>query len=79
MNDNIEKYFPDPAERAYQMTFRNPMKVEYASSQKESLFGPICPRCRQPLRRTGQNYCTECGQKLDWSSISKIDNGGTMS
>jgi hypothetical protein len=28
---------------------------------------PICPSCKHIFLRKGQPYCSECGQKLDWS------------
>lgn len=41
------------------------------NSQTEILYA--CPRCGQDFRILGQNeqYCHKCGQKIDWSVITK--------
>ncbi len=67
-----EKDFSDPEVRRYELSFRDPMLVEYApvTDNGEKVIKALCPRCRKPLRRAWQNFCTECGQKLDWGTLN---------
>lgn len=29
---------------------------------------PLCPACNQELMPNGEKYCSDCGQKIDWST-----------
>lgn len=31
--------------------------------------GMVCPNCDYSLKREYNNYCPECGQKLDWTTV----------
>ena len=56
------------------LSYRDPMPVtavRYYSSCPEMFSYPICPRCKQPMEREYQSFCDHCGQKLDWSQLSK--------
>ena len=71
-----EKCFLDPEVRRYELSFRDPMKIEYSPVNEDgkNVVKPLCPRCHLPLRRAGQNFCTECGQKLDWGMLKHDTN-----
>ena len=36
----------------------------------------ICPSCLDPVNRI-QNYCPQCGQKLDWSNSEEKETKET--
>ena len=56
------------------LSYRDPMSVtavRYYSGCPKLFSYPICPRCKQPMEREYQSFCDHCGQKLDWSQLSK--------
>ena len=56
-----------------QIAFRIPRKIEtiVRDSQGYSLF--ICPSCNMPIGRDYQEFCSSCGQHIDWSDIEFAD------
>ena len=50
-----------------------PMKLEETDVETDKdCFNWICPRCKSfHSESEGYQYCSECGQKLDWSDYER--------
>ena len=50
-----------------------PMKLEETDVETDKdCFNWICPRCKSfHSESEGYQYCSECGQKIDWSDYEK--------
>jgi len=47
-------------------------KGGYRLAGKE-LFIYFCGKCKNEIVRTKQNYCENCGSKLDWKETKKLN------
>ena len=45
----------------------------YEDSTYGTLMFELCPTCDSAIERTYQKYCSECGQKLNWSKVSAMN------
>lgn len=61
-----------PAETDKRFSYRQPMAVFHGCCLQKTgrmVWKPICPRCGAGMEPRGQNFCDNCGQRLDWSAF----------
>ena len=47
------------------LSYRYALPVTESALTVRNTLSPLCPRCGQHLEEA-QNFCSDCGQKLDW-------------
>ncbi len=56
-----------------ELPYRQSMQIKevrcYKSMHGNTYFS-VCPRCNSTIEREHQNYCDECGQKLEWKNLN---------
>ncbi len=51
------------------VTYRQKLPInEIKLYEKENSIYALCPRCRATIERDYLNYCSCCGQKIDWKN-----------
>ena len=61
-------------------SYRRPMPVTEERVYPSGDGYALCPRCRKPIDRDYQAFCSTCGQALDWGEwiiIDDVDEGIT--
>lgn len=52
-------------------SFRVPMLVTHVRLFQSDGAYPVCPQCGITMERDYQNFCSFCGQRLDWKDYKK--------
>jgi|GEM_PF-6950937 len=59
------------------LAYRTSKAVTHYYYLHDHLYGrmvfPICPSCDNGIEREYQKYCDECGQRLKWGSLGKLE------
>ena len=56
-----------------ELSFRVPMLVTQIRLFAWDGGYPVCPQCKITMEQEYQNFCSYCGQRLDWKHYKKAE------